>query len=536
MMKTLALTSLLALGVAACGDDEAAPSPDGMFVHLYGPEGAGDPFTGVGWIRLLMSGDGLQAPLAMLAPYTPGGSATLDPVPFSAAGQKRTLVVEGWADAGGQPGFVISRGRALPLEVRPGSEPAELDVLMARVNSFLPLISTNTKAAQLLAQGRVAHAVALTAREVVVLGGGTIAQPSSTWWNGAGFAQLHASVEAIDLETMEVVSRTAMKLPRAWHAALPLSSNQVIVAGGYGADGNPTASCELYNPPGVLEGRALELLPMAVPRAGHTATMIDEPTRLILFVGGDANGTWEVWDPTNGSQGAQPLPDSLPRRHATATKFFLPGRVEPAVLVAGGETTTTVHSTAMLYDSVAKAMVPVSDAMPGGARTQHTAVWVPGRQFVYLAGGFTSVQRNGVTSAIDVFNAGESPPRFIPGNSGFRMRTGRGGHDAVLLPDNVVVMVGGAGDEPAGTGIRPLGSLEVVHEFIDSATFSLRIEVASSWNATGVGQVPFLPADRLGHRTVALDSGMALVIGGATIDAGGGGFRLVRELNLYNPK
>ena len=63
-----------------------------------------------------------------------------------------------------------------------------------------------------------------------------------------------------------------------------------------------------------------------------------------------------------------------------------------------------------------------------------------------------------------------------------------------------------------------------------------RIEVASSWNPTGVGQVPYMPADRLGHRTVALDSGMALVIGGATIDAGSGGFRLVRELNLYNPQ
>ncbi|MCC6622666.1 MAG: hypothetical protein IT385_15495 [Deltaproteobacteria bacterium] len=525
-----------ALGIGACGDDSEGASPDGMFVHLYGASGAHDPFTGVGWVRLVMSGDGMAAPYANLVPYAPGGSATLDAVPFSGPGQKRTLVVEGWADAGGQPGFVISRGRATPLEVRSGAEPQDLDVLMARVNSFLPLISSASKNPQQLAQGRVAHAVAHTAAEIVVMGGGTIAQPSSTWWTGAGFAQVIDTVEAIRLDTMEVEARPAMKLARAWHTASQLSSGQVIIAGGFGADGNPTGACELYNPPGVLEGRPLDLLPLAVPRAGHTATLLDEATRLILFVGGDAGGTWELWDPTNGSQGAQPLPDSLPRRHATATKFFLPNRSEPAVLVAGGETTTTVHSTAMLFDSVAKAMVPVSEAMPGGARTQHTAVWVPGRQFVYLAGGFTSVQRSGVTSAIDVFNIAERPPRFIAGNSGFRMRTARGGHDAVLLPDNVVVMVGGAGDEPAGTGIRPLGSLEVVHEFIDTVDFTLRIEVASSWNPTGVGQVPFLPADRLGHRTVALDSGMALVIGGATIDGGSGGFRLVRELSLYNPQ
>ncbi|MFO0749493.1 MAG: hypothetical protein U1F43_28060 [Myxococcota bacterium] len=534
---TVGVLAVLATSFApACGDSGPGPSPDGMLVHLYGPGGAADPFVGVGWIRLLMTGDGIASPIATLVQYTPGGSATLDPIPFSAPGQKRQLIVEGLADAGGQPSFTISRGRAKPLEVLESSDTTDLDVLLGRVNTFLSLISTDTKTPQLLAQGRVGHAAVVTPREVVISGGGTIAQASAAYWNGRSFAQVLPSVEAIDLTTMQISARTDMKLPRSWHTANTLSSGQVIFAGGFDSAGNPTSSCELYNPPDILEGKALELLPLAVPRAGQTATLLDDAQRLILFVGGDAQGTWELWDPVNGSQGAQPLPDSLPRRHHTATLFRLPNRSEPAVLVAGGETDNTVHATAMLFDSVAKAMVPVSEAMPGGARTQLSAVWVPERNFIYVAGGFTDVQRSGVTAAIDVFDVSKNPPAFVAGNGGFRMRTARGGQQAVGLPDNVVFMAGGAGDEPAGTGIRPLGSLEVIHEFVDTTSLTLRIEVASSWNPGGIGQVPYLPADRIGHRVVALDSGMALVIGGAAIDQGGGGYRMVKELSLYNPQ
>src|SRR5690606_3245762 len=105
---------------------------------------------------------------------------------------------------------------------------------------------------------------------------------------------------------------------------------------------------------------------LAVPRAGHTATLIDDATRLVLFVGGDEAGTWELWDPVGGSVpygGAKPLPDGLARRHHRATTFFLPGRAEPAVLITGGESPAFVHATAMLYDSVARSLIPVSMAL-----------------------------------------------------------------------------------------------------------------------------------------------------------------------------
>jgi len=540
-MRWAALVGAATMSFGACADDQPAPPPEGMTVHLFGPNPPNDPFSGVGHIILKMTGDGLEQPLTTTADYVPGGSASLDLIPFSAPGQKRTLVVEGWTDAGGKPGFLLSRGRAKPLEVRIDSAEAELDVLLGKVNSFLPLISSNTKASQQLTQGRIGHAVAVGPNEIVVLGGGIISNPSTAWWGGSGYPLL-SSVEAIDLQTFEVSPRPDMKLERVWHTASTLSSGQIIIAGGYDESGQASSTVELYNPPGVLNGEPVALLPMRAARAAHTATLISDETRQILFVGGDSSGTWELWDPVNGSpDGTKPLLDGLPRRHHTATTFFLEGRSEPAVLITGGETGTTVHSTAMLYDSVANQMVPISDAMPGGARTQHTAVFVPGRNFIYIAGGFTDVNRTSATASIDVFDVGrkvndQASPGFVQGNGAFRMRTARGGQAAALLPDNVVVMAGGAGAEGTSPGFRPLGSLEVIHEFVNAETFTLEIQVASSYTGGGLSQVPYLPTDRIGHRIVALDSGMALVIGGAAPAQSGGGYQLIRELSLYNPQ
>lgn len=537
------LACLVALSAApACDSDDPGPSVLGMALKLYTPSGAADPYAGVGWMRLVLTGDGLSAPFILTQPYTPGGNASLEGVPFSLPGQRRRLMVEGLSDAGGQPGFVISRGRSPQVEVQAGSGLQEFDVLFARVNSFAQLTATTTRAPQRLATPRVGHAVTVTPSEIVVSGGGTFTAGTSPWWTGAGFQSVSNSVESISLQTREIVVRTPMLLARTWHTGTTLTSGQVILAGGFGADGQPTSTIELHNPPGVgpFEGKPIGLLPLATPRAGHTATMIDEAQRLILFVGGDTTGTWELWDPDNGSRGLQPLAPIDPndartaqRRHHQATTFFVPGRTEPAVLISGGEHPIGVHNSVLLYDSVAGNMLSVPQGMPGGARTQHTAVYVPDRNFVYIAGGFGDIGRQSTVPSIDVFDIANA--RLLEGQSGFRMRSGRGGHAAVLLSDNLVFMAGGLGEEPPGTGMRPLGSLEVIYEFIDTSSLTLRIEVASSWNPNGVGQVPYLPTDRVGHRVVNLD-GMALVVGGAAFEPLSSSYRAVPELWLYNPQ
>lgn len=523
----------LAGGLGACDSESAGPPPTGLELHLFAAPSAANPFEGVAFIRLLMEGEGLVQPYTQVTAYQPGGQVSLDGVPFSRNGEARQLVIEGWtANAQGQPSALVARGRSLPVEVIAGQPSQTFDVLFARVNSFMSATSSSSLSPQQLAQGRVGHTVTATDRhEVVIAGGGTMTSATGAWHKGV-FDQVLTSVEAFDQRTLEVSSRSPLLVGRAWHTGTPLSSGQVILAGGYSSTASPLRDVELYNPVGVLDGTAKPLQPLAVARAGHTATLIDEATRTILFVGGDVNGTWELWDPVAGSSGVQPLPDAQPRRHHAATTFYLPGRTEPAVLVTGGESESTVYATAMLYDSVAKSMVPVGQLMPSGARTQHTATLVPNRNFIYVAGGYTAVDRTTSTGGIDVFDIGQIG--FLLGQEGFRMRTARGGHAAALGPNNTVVFTGGSGSEPAGGAIRSLSSIEVVYEYLDPLNGTLNIEVASSWNPSATtAVVPYMPQERVGVRALALGNGMTLIVGGASLS--GGGYQMVRDLTLYNP-
>ncbi|TNF24147.1 MAG: hypothetical protein EP329_25570 [Deltaproteobacteria bacterium] len=530
------LSALALVGSLAACDSGPGTPPTGLQLHVYSSPLAANPYDGVAFIRLLMDGDGLVQPYSQVVAYAPGVQLSLDGVPFSKAGEKRQLVIEGWsANQVGQPAALVSRGRSTATEVLPGGVPQSFEVLFARVNQFQQLVSSADLSPQSLLESRVGHSVTQTpAGELVIAGGGTISVAGTEWWKGNGFAILRKSVEAIDTASLQIGSRSPMLVPRAWHTGTALGSGQVILAGGYGSGGEPIRDVELYNPPGVLDGTAKPLQPLSVARAGHTATLIDESTRVILFVGGDSAGTWELWDPVNGSQGVHALPDSLPRRHHAATTFYPVGRTEPGVLITGGESDGAVLSTAMLYDSVAQNMVPVGQPMPSGARTQHASVLVPARNFIYVAGGYTALNRSSATAGIDVFDT--SSYGFIQGNEGFRMRTARGGLAATLGPNNTVVFAGGSGSEPAGAGIRPLASIEVVYEYLDALNGVLNIEVASSWNPEATAAVvPYMPTERVGLRAVALGDGMTLLVGGAATDGATGGYTMVQPLTLYNP-
>ena len=531
-----ALSALALVAALPACDSAGGTPPTGLSLHMYASPVAPNPYDGVAFIRLMMEGDGLIQPYSQVVAYAPGVQISLDGVPFSKAGEARQLVIEGWsANQIGQPAAIVSRGRSLPAEILPGGSPQAFEVLFARVNQFQQLVSAANLSAQQLAEGRLGHTITATpAGEIVIAGGGTISAAGVQWWKAGGFDNLRTSVEAIDRQTHAIASRAPMLVGRAWHTATALGSGQVILAGGYGVGGEPIRDVELYNPPGVLDGTAKPLQPLSVARAGHTATLINADARTILFVGGDAAGTWELWDPVNGSQGSHALPDSLPRRHHAATTFYLAGRAEPAVLISGGESDTAVLATAMLYDSVAQNMVPVSQPMPSGARTQHASVLVPERNFIYVAGGYTALDRSGATAGIDVFDIASIG--FIQGNEGFRMRTARGGLSATLGPNNTVVFAGGSGAEPAGGSVRPLASIEVVYEYLDAVNGVLNIEVASSWNPEATAAVvPYMPTERVGLRAITLGDGMTLFIGGAATNGATGGYSMVQPLTLYNP-
>ncbi len=523
-----------AVPMSGCGDDGAG-MPDGLSARLYGPSGAENPFLDVGWMRLYVRGDGMDAPLGRFVRYEPGGAADLEGIPFGEPGERRQLVVEGWVDNNGEPAYVISTGRSKWFEVQPSvEEPLALDVLFTRVNSLVELPASATGIAQRLQSGRMGAAVTTSDREIIVSGGGTVDSAGAQWWEGGTMTRVIASVEAVDLATNAVQPRADLLTPRVWHTATGLQFGQAIVAGGFDASGRRLDDVELYNPPGVANGSPARLPKLAVGRAGHTATLVNATDRLMLFVGGDEAGTWELWDPVQGSRGAVALPDNKSRRHHRATPFHIVGRTEPGVLISGGESGTEVHQTVMLFDSATQQVIPFNEAMPGGARAQHGAVFVPEQNIIYLIGGFTSNDRQGVTDRIDAFDTGVV--RFRPDAAGLVLGTARGGLDAALLADNRILIAGGMGREPAGAELRPLKSLELIYDFVDVQTQLRQIRISSSYNPGGGALIPSMGAERVGHAVVALPSGQGVIIGGAAINPVGGGFQPRLEVITYNPQ
>jgi hypothetical protein len=498
-------------------------------IDLVTPEGM-EPFAGVSFVRLSVEAGGETLVEPKKSNFdAQGGSVSLDGIPF---GEDRQIVVEGWSEsATGDLGTLLSRGRSAPVDVSQGDSVVDLEVLVAPVNTFIPLTSKLDSTPQSLAQGRVGHTVTKTPRgEIVIVGGGILVSETSPWWDPASaepsFATYHNSVEVLD-ETLQHVSLhpNGMYFGRAWHSATSLPTGQVFLAGGYtNLNGVEQAlkRVEVYHP-GLTNPIDVIKFDMQVPRWGHTATLVDEDSFTLLFVGGDAagsgQGTYELWNPYVGTINFGELPDATLRRHHQATLFEVPDR-GPAVLISGGESAVSTLDTMLVYDILTNTML-VNPGKLSAPRVQHASVWVPGRNFIYLAGGFTNKTRTAVSNAIDVYDTGKDTVQAMPG---FNLKTPRGGHAAARAFGNSVVFTGGTGQ-----GSQALSSLEVIYEYLDTDQGSYRIEVAES-NGEGAAGIPFIPSARTGSRSVFTDGGMILTLGGV-----GSGAVLPTDVLLYNP-
>lgn len=539
---TLSLFALGCCAAPACDDGGGAASVDGLYVSLYTAPGAADPFDDVGLVRVRAIGDGLAAEYSQVATLSGSGQVVLEGIPFSSASGERQIIVEGWSLAPtGAVGALVSRGQSVRVTVGEGQPPQALAVLFARVNTFLPLTGATSLDTQVLLEGRVGQTVTKTDKgEVVIMGGATLAGTGKAWWSPAGLSDVLRGVEVVSEMTNRVSPHpTGLVHKRVWHTATALYSGQVIVAGGFGGVGTGAQALDLtevYSPGG---GEIKELVArLAKPRAGHTATLLDPGTFTMLFVGGDQDGepTFEVWDPNNGTTGARPLPDGALRSFQQATLFDVPSRAEPAVLITGGESASGPLDSALVYDVAFDEMFVNAGRMNKGARTQHTATYVAAQRFIYVVGGYATLDRAAASSAIDVYDVASDT--FLPEavTAGLFLRTARGGHAAVLLDHSAVLLVGGTTN-----GGTPLDSIEIIHQYYEAPTepggqARMVIDVADSRLPAGEDPgIPFMSTARFGASAIRMDSGMALVAGGA---AGGtsAAYTLPLALDLYNPQ
>lgn len=360
------------------------------------------------------------------APLTPAGTwAAAAPAPTGATGAGAVrlangkVLVAGGADGTGAP--------------------------LAAAALFDPVSATWTAAPSLAAARRDHSLTLLDDGRVLAAGGSDV--------DGAPLA----SAELYDPVANAWSTTGALHTARAGHSATLLVTGQVLVAGGSGARGTAgsgtLASAELFDPAGTWDGG---VAPMTDARAGHRAVTL--PDGRVLVVGGRlATGrgetplAWcEAFAPADGSwTPAASL--AMPRAGHEAT--VLPGGT---VLVTGGEPApATVDGrylvgslpSAERYDHVADRWTAA--AVLPGARAHHRAIPLrTGR--VLLTGGTGASAATGLRGATGYDPAGGGSPTGA-------LAVGRWDHTAVELADGRVLVTGGTvaagaaapGPEPA---------------------------------------------------------------------------------------
>jgi hypothetical protein len=260
-----------------------------------------------------------------------------------------------------------------------------------------------------------------------------------------------------------------MNAPRAGHTATLLDNGRVLVVGGT----EQPQTAEIYDPSTTLF--TLISAP-ADTRENHTATLLDDGTVLITggastsmppSMPGATNHRAEIFDPTanGGAGGFVWVTNTMnsPRMWHTATKLQ-----DGRVLIVGGRKTLAgdlVTNSAEIYDPATGNFVPTHGLM-SVPRERHTATLLP-NGMVLITGGndYSGTYPPAVHATAEIYNP--TYDTFFPAGS---MSLPRNHHSATLLGDGSAVLIaGGSGDnaeifELGGGGFRSTGQMVAVRD------------------------------------------------------------------------
>jgi Galactose oxidase, central domain/Kelch motif len=243
-----------------------------------------------------------------------------------------------------------------------------------------------------MAEGRARHTATLLGDGRVLVVGGS--------YDPDGDSGL-ASAELYDPESGTWTATRSMTTGRSGQTATLLPDGSVLVAGGIGAFVNPMdprslASAETYDP---ITGRWTVAGTLSTPRVGHTATLLDDGT--VLVVGGnrifsDPLASVEIFSPETGSWTTVA---SMTRPHDAHSATLLP---DGRVLTVGGRSGDMPIAGAELYDPVGRSWIAAVE--PPTARQVHSATLLPDGR-VLVAGGTNAT---GILDSAELYDHGGS--------------------------------------------------------------------------------------------------------------------------------
>ncbi|HPF62167.1 MAG: hypothetical protein KC544_13625 [Gemmatimonadetes bacterium] len=283
-----------------------------------------------------------------------------------------------------------------------------------------------------------------------------------------------------------MVALQSMATARAAHTATALPDGRVLLVGGFGDDQGAPPVVEVFDP---VRQRFTALESRLEPRHSHTATPLADGR--ILVTGGYGRGnrylaTTVLIDPRTGQATAGP--DMLEARAGHEAVRLDDGRV---LVIGGVGVGWTFLASAELYDPVANRFLPTG-AM-AEPRESHVALRLHDGRVAVIGGHVGRREALRLQASIEVHD---------PATGRFTMlgvlREARHKHDAVVLPDGDLLVLGGA-DRRDSRGV--LRSVE-------------RIDPASGRSSP----MPALarPRYKLRGTSIVLPDGRILVAGGAS--------------------
>jgi hypothetical protein len=257
---------------------------------------------------------------------------------------------------------------------------------------------------------------------------------------------------------------------------------------------------------------------MATARLNHSATFLDDGT--VLIAGGFNNAfncaaldtcfiqSSERFDPGSGNFFNGPAMTTARNQH-TATRLQT-----GEVLIAGGNNSKGYLATTEVFEP-GLASFHASGSM-AQARRQHTATLLSDGR-VLIAGGFAiDATGNKSLSAAELYD-----PVTGAFSSAGNMSTARTDHTASLLKDGRVLIAGG------NIPCTPTLCGTVLNAFATAELYDPR---ANTFSATGSMTVA-----RFQHTATVLPSGLVVIAGGQTLDAGNTQYVPTASIEIYDP-